>query len=326
MIRLLTPADGAVVSQHTERQKYFRAHSRELAIATVIDWRNLVDTGEKDNSFPEPVVFTWDGEGTSVTLADNPEFRNAVVLNGEKGRAQAVNLLLDTTYYWKVDDSEIRSFRTENVTPRWIFAEGTTNIRDAGGWITTDGRKIRQGLLYRGSEMDTHKTITEEGIRTLRDVLGICTDLDLRGEAVGKVTESPLGPDVRFVLLPANAGDSFEADPIHIREIFETMAKPENYPIYYHCWGGADRTGLYGYMLGAVLGMNDEDLVLDYELTSLSVWGCRSRDGEGCPMKLKCFAPYGKTIQEQIIGYLLDHGVTMETIASIRQILLEDRP
>lgn len=324
MTHLHTPANGAVISLHTERQKYFRAHSKELTVAMVIDWQHLVDTGETDNTFPEPVVFTWKGEGTSVTLADNPDFQNARTIPGEKGKAQAVNLRLGTKYWWKVGGSEVRSFTTEDIPPRWILADGITNVRDAGGWITEDGRKIKQGLLFRGSEMDTHKTITEDGIRTLRDEIGIRTDLDVRGEAVGKVTESPLGPDVRFVLLPVNAGDSFEANPIHIREFFEVLAAPANYPIYYHCWGGADRTGLYAYMLGAVLGMKEEDLILDYEITSLSVWGCRSRDSDGCPMKLKCFAPDGRPVGERVRAFLLEHGVTAEMMDAIRQILLED--
>ena len=105
MTKLLSPADGAVVSQQTERQKYFRENSRTLSVVMVIDWQHLVHTGEKDNSFPAPVVFTWRGEGTEVTLADNPDFRNAVTVPGVKGRAQVMKLLLGTTYWWKVGSS-----------------------------------------------------------------------------------------------------------------------------------------------------------------------------------------------------------------------------
>ena len=148
MTHLHTPANGAVISLHTERQKYFRAHSKELTVAMVIDWQHLVDTGETDNTFPEPVVFTWKGEGTSVTLADNPDFQNARTIPGEKGKAQAVNLRLGTKYWWKVGGSEVRSFTTEDIPPRWILADGITNVRDAGGWITEDGRKIKQSTIF----------------------------------------------------------------------------------------------------------------------------------------------------------------------------------
>lgn len=324
MTKLLSPENGAVLSLQTERQQYFRAHSQELAVAMVIDWQHLVHTGEKDNSFPAPVVFSWRGEGRAVELADNADFRNAVTVPGEKGKAQVVNLRLGTTYWWRVGNSDPRSFTTEDVTPRWMSVEGITNVRDAGGWKTVDGRRIRQGLLFRGSEMEIHTDITEGGIETMRSVLGIRTDLDLRGEAVGKITESRLGADVQFVLLPANAGKSFADNPVHIREIFEVLADPANYPVYYHCWGGADRTGVYGYILGAILGMSDEDLALDYELTSLSVWGCRSRNAEESPMKLSCFATDEGTTAERVRAFLLAHGVPQAHIDAVRQILLED--
>lgn len=325
MIRLCTPADGEVVTLHTERQKYFREHHREMAVHASIDWLHLVHTGEKDNSFPAPVVFTWEGDGSAaVKLSLYPDMRDAVTIPGENGTCQVRNLYIGTTYWWQAGDSGIRSFTTEETAPRWIFAEGTTNVRDAGGWKTSDGRKIRQGLLFRGSEFGPHVQLTENGRRTLREQLGIRTDLDLRGEALGVLTESPLGADVRFCLLPANAYEYFIADPVNVKDIFSVLADPEKYPIYYHCWGGADRTGTYGYLLGAILGMNDEDLALDYELTSLSVWGCRSQDGEGFRAVLDGLAPYGDTAKERAMGYLTEHGVTMEMIESIRTILLEE--
>src|SRR5690606_30537969 len=105
--------------------------------------------------------------------------------------------------------SEAYSFTTEDSAPRWVYAEGLTNIRDIGAWPTMDGKKIKQGLLYRGSEMDTHLTITPEGIRTLKEHLTIRTDLDLRGEAVGRLIASPLGEDVQFILIPVAAYSKF---------------------------------------------------------------------------------------------------------------------
>lgn len=58
-------------------------------------------------------------------------------------------------------------------------------------------------MMYRGSEMEFHHNITKEGIRILCDHLKVRTDLDLRGEAVGKIERSALGDGVALRLIPA---------------------------------------------------------------------------------------------------------------------------
>ena len=324
MTRLITPAAGETVPLQTERQRYFRKHHRETAVQGKIDWLHVEDTGERDNTFPLPVVFRWEGEEGGIELADNAGMRNAVQIPGENGCCRVQNLQIGKTYWWRVGDSEVRSFTTEDTTPRWIFAEGATNIRDAGGWTALDGRKIRQGLLFRGSEFCPNLALTEKGKKTLREELGIRTDLDFRGEAVGVTEESPLGPDVRYCLLPANAYEAFIKDPIHLQEIFSLLADRESYPLYYHCLAGADRTGTYAFLLGSILGMDEEDMKLDYELTTLAIWGCRSQDSVDFRALLDGLAPYGSTAKERAEGFLVSHGVTMEQIEAIRDILLED--
>ena len=79
MTKLLTPANGETVTLHTERQKYFREHHREMAVHSSIDWLHLVHTGEKDNSHPAPVTFAWEGDADTMELslhADMTDFDN----------------------------------------------------------------------------------------------------------------------------------------------------------------------------------------------------------------------------------------------------------
>ena len=47
---------------------------------------------------------------------------------------------------------------------------------------------------------------------------------------------------------------------------------PANYPIDFHCIAGQDRTGAVAFILNALLGVEEEELYLD--------WG-RDHDGEG---------------------------------------------
>ena len=68
-------------------------------------------------------------------------------------------------------ESATWSFRAHPAPPRWLDAPGITNARDMGGWQITSQQRIRQGLLYRPSEMSHHVAITEQGKRVLVDAL-----------------------------------------------------------------------------------------------------------------------------------------------------------
>ena len=55
-----------------------------------------------------------------------------------------------------------------------------------------------------------------------------------------------------------------------VAPIFEILKNADKKPVYYHCFGGADRTGTLGFLLNGVLGVSYTDLVIDFELTSYS--------------------------------------------------------
>jgi hypothetical protein len=119
--------------------------------------------------------------------------------------------------------------------------------------------------------------------------------------------------------------DIFE-HPQAIRDIFQFFADKENYPIYFHCWGGADRTGTIAFLIGALLGEKIEPLLDDYEITSLSIWGIRSRN---MPSFQKFFSMLngfeGKNLQEKTANYLYSVGVTQKEIRTIKEIMIDKR-
>lgn len=324
-MKLYTPADGAVVSLMTDQQKYFRAHTDKLIPDPDVDWRNLVRSAAPDCSIPLGVRFSWEntGEHYVLTVSESPDMSDALRFETTASEYLWENGRIGTAYYWQVNGSPVQSFITESLPPRFLHIDGTTNVRDMGGWRTAEGRVIRQGLLYRGSELDIHVTVTEEGTRTLQDTLGVRTDLDLRGEVVGKRSDSPLGPAVRFCLLPIKAYGELIQNPANIREIFALLADETNYPLYFHCWGGADRTGTLAYLLCGLLGVPQQDLILDYELTSLSIWGNRSRSSDDFTGLLQALDAWGDTPKTQAENFLRSVGVTEEEFAKIRKIFLE---
>ena len=62
-------------------------------------------------------------------------------------------------------------------------------------------------------EMNCRYTITDEGKATFHNELKIKADLDLRGECLGKFSESPAGNDIKYLQLPYRAySESFEEE------------------------------------------------------------------------------------------------------------------
>ena len=125
-----------------------------------------------------------------------------------------------------------------------------------------------------------------------------------------------------------------------IKQMFEAFAQADQHPVYYHCYGGADRTGVVGFMLGAVLGMSYTDLVIDFELTSYSSNPSRNyrghlrngpwNDWPGLIDYLTRTSNNGlgwgttKTIKQGMEEYLISKcGVSQQTINKIREIMLE---
>ncbi len=324
MTRLDFPTDGAEIMLLTDEQRGFTARGD----VEPIDWLHLKKIAGTDRSFPRKAQFGWEsGQDEDLfELAERADFSGAAKWKAKGGRTQAGNLKANTRYYWRVNGCAPFSFTTEDAAPRWIEAEGISNVRDMGAWRTMDGGRIRQGLIFRGGEMDTHQTITENGIRTMRGELGIKTDLDVRGEAVGRKSVSPLGDTVRFLLIPAKAYAEFlsEDQKETCSRIFRVFADRDSYPIYFHCWGGADRTGTIALMLQALLGMKEDDMLLDYELTSLSHWGERSRKSDLFVSFMDALAEYpGASINERAKAFLLSCGLREEEQDLIRKNLLE---
>jgi len=229
---------------------------------------------------------------------------------------------------------QMATLTTADALPRWIRLPGASNVRDAGGWKTADGKyRVRQGLLYRGGEFDRRTHLTPEGRYIFVKILRIRTDLDLRGPA----GLEPAVPEylfekegVRQVLLPYAAIRLGQpAGRRVIAELFHELAKSETFPAYIHCAGGADRTGSAVFLLLGVLGLADEEMLTEFELTSFSVYGKRSRKGRVFGYTLKELEKYGSKndpLRRKAELFLLDCGVSQADIAAIRNIFLEKIP
>ncbi len=269
---------------------------------------SVAQTYMKHGMRPEPVNLSWNFDNNytysdiKVLVARSEDMSDAVEYPVDVNTIDIYNLMTGTTYYWCVKtntdkgefSSDIRSFKTDE-TPRLIRLSGIDNVRDIGGWKDKNGKAMNQGLAYRGKALTS---ITAEGIAAAKH-LGIRTQFDLR-----KVEEfeadlvngaSKLGEDVKTVNVVATQYKDFLTTSITAKEI-RVFADWSNYPIYFHCAGGADRTGSLAYLLQGLCGVEEPSLIMDYELTvyrdrsylafSKFVMAVRDLDGETTQEKL----------------------------------------
>ena len=216
---------------------------------------------------------------------------------------------------------------------------------------------------------------TEEAQRVQKEVMNIGLELDLRTKSgSGSMTESPLewegdweAPNynpaltqftentknrAQYVRSPIQAFDSFITDPNRsseadnagrnlVKEIFEYYAQADKQHVYFHCWGGADRTGVTGFLLNAILGVSYTDAIIDFELTTLTNnKRCHMHNSTNAhmPKFLNLFVSgytftrdgqqytytfeEDKTLRYNADNLLMAMGVERETLEKIRGIML----
>lgn len=294
-----------------------------------------------DEYLTTPVTLKWtcdNGWYYQVYLSDERHFVNSEKYLTTETSLTIDNIIPNREYYWKVkvtdNDGGQKFSNVYTFTPtayvRTMDIDGVKNMRDVGGLVTTDGKTIQYGIMYRSAHFDS---ITEKGKEQIKR-LGVKTDIDLRGESN---TVSPLGENVRRLNYNApyyvdeadgngiqsglNGAESYVKE--FVKE-FKACADPDNYPIGFHCSLGRDRTGTLAAMLYAVSGVSRYDIVKEYELSWLSTAAANNVFIQtGSINKLCDFieSKDGETFKDKACNFLLSIGVTQAELNSVRDIL-----
>ncbi|MBO5480463.1 MAG: tyrosine-protein phosphatase [Clostridia bacterium] len=308
--------------------------------------------GVEEKSRPNCITLKWTDSSSSdqykVEISEFADYSNALTYVVEETEVSVYNLKIATNYYWRVtteETSAMGTFKTSDVGPRNIYVEGVTNVRDMGGRMTSYGKRMVQGILYRGARLnksdvndDGYKTapqefvpeITENGIDVFVNQLKIKTEIDIRlltrnGYPADKPAESTV-PGLQYLRIPMNGNSAIGDNAEKVKEFMELLADKNNYPIYYHCNIGTDRTGMLSYLIGGLCGMSEEDLMKDYLFSNFGNIG-EAKEPHNSKNKyvelLSAEGDYeGATLRERIENYFISIGVSAETYTAVRDILL----
>jgi protein-tyrosine phosphatase len=192
---------------------------------------------------------------------------------------------------------------TDSVPGAELHTEGIPNLRDVGGYRTTDGRMVRLGLVFRSTALDR---ATDSDLELLAQ-LGLHTVFDLRtsterredpdrvppatsevdldvladspGSAAARIPEVFAHPDEASRLLsktdiPAIFEEiyrglvSLPSALASYRTLFLDLSRETTLPALYHCTTGKDRTGWATAALLSLLGVPKESVFHDYLLSN----------------------------------------------------------
>lgn len=286
-------------------------------------------------------------------LSENEDYSNPRILYADgsrEGKVTFSHLKTGTRYFYKVivtlNDAttlETESYFETAVAPRFVSISSTQNstllnVRDLGGWMSAEvdgvSKSIRQGMIFRGCELDGYNdadcNISTEGVSDMLAVLGIHTELDLRGDN-GIAGYNALGYNVNHVRINCqpyyndkSTVAQREAVQAGIRQVFALLADESNYPIYIHDVYGCDETGMICYLLEAVLGVSDAELKKDYDMSAFSLCAPTSSVYQGFVQMVRIYGN-GNSTQERVVDFLTGTcGVPAGDLLKIRSILLED--
>ena len=179
---------------------------------------------------------------------------------------------------------------------RVIRLEGVRNLRDFGGYQGLDGKRVKSGALFRSGH---YAEATDDDISRL-ETLNIVVQADLRrpdererqvnrwpGEAVrvishdgGREMQAPHARFLQETEVSAQAAESWMVEyyksapfrPHHVDLFtawFNALAElPEDSAALVNCAAGKDRTGILCALTHHALGVGDNDIYTDYDLTN----------------------------------------------------------
>ena len=296
----------------------------------------LTGSGRKD--WAQSVTFKWtihpDATGQRLLVSTTPGFElyDSYDKADEDSTHTLSGLEPQKLYYYKViatfngrTDTLISSAFKTTGSVKMINLKKVYNVRDFGGWTGMNGHKVQYGKLFRGSRLKGNtseggKVISTEDVKDLLR-LGISAELDLRSNDETNSTTSALNREYSY----SRIADAINAQGMYVTcndayiKALNTIIgwmKDNSEIVYINSTYGAERTGTLAFLINGLLGVSEEDLSKDYELSSFSgdkkAPVCKRNEGDFPAMVAAIKGLNGNTLQEKIYRYFTEgiYGLT----------------
>lgn len=157
------------------------------------------------------------------------------------------------------------------------------NVRELGGYPTSDGRVVRWQRLLRADDISA---LSEQDCRFLQDY-GLRSILDLRSLEEVQAAPDVVPDGVVYQNIPFMAGDIQDATRVlsqqafdlgdfyvellkqkeKVKALMEFIAQAPTGVLLFHCSAGKDRTGVLSMLLHQLAKVKTSDMLAHYQMT-----------------------------------------------------------
>lgn len=324
------------VEIHTADQKTYLSYSGNYDQMP----ENQYPDGSQHRSDSLPVNLSWNYSAPSGKTVSNYSFisgqkedlSDGYEIKTSSKSVAYYNPYLGRNYYKLVanfsdgqkESTAVRFFDVDTTYPRNLAIGGMTNCRDMGGRVLEDGGKMKQGLVYRtsGYKYDYSTTITEEGKKEMLQHLKVKTEVNVADGTNYNLKLS--GTTVKDFKMDYSGGSHhFSRNAESVKNFFNLLGDSNNYPVYFHCRIGTDRTGLCAILLSGLLGVSLNEIYQDYLFSNFGKIGGKRYIGPKAGVdNIQNYISdiqnmSGKTFKNKVYNMLLAIGVSKATLDTV---------
>ena len=274
---------------HTANQLKYLNLNKPYYQMTESDLNACDAYGNKNVSTPEKVSLSWDFtpdagktvNSYSVIFGQKADLSDGYEVTGTSSKSLSFyNSFLGTNYFKVVanysdgskKESGIRTFQVTGQAPRNLYVGNMPNCRDMGGRTTYAGGKVKQGLIYRtsGSKFDNSSASNAEAKDILTKQLKVKTEINVANSTGNNVNLSGTKVENAYMAYGNVPYSNLARNSVRLRQVMDILADQSNYPVYYHCRIGTDRTGITAIMINGLLGVPFNECIQDYGFSNFA--------------------------------------------------------